>query len=613
MDQMLERAKRLADEAQAREKEAAETKERLQQERKRQEQNLSNAETLARAGKEVDDQKEKMALSEIKLMLLQPEEVRSFLDNAERQVSRYERFKENRDAALGKLPQTEENKAKMESISKNAQDSYGVFYDAYQAIPNDGPWKLKTDEVHAEQWKNMMAGVKALALNLDAFDKLTGDYSETAKLYMADANRYASGKKEDAEWKAAIDREFADNWAKRTAFFTENPDPSKDTEEVKAIRAILVDAERLFDTNQPKFKTDENARGATFLAKQQMTDALNMYETYKAVQKQLPTETAVAAAAPSPEKSEPQVDLTMEKGGILVTGKEDGMPSYVVPSTHPAFNIAADRRDTAFKILDKDGTVMELSQGDWEKVGGLKDGSWRKANILPVGEAVARRTNTDTEIAANQPPVQPKAMPAPEVKVPAPNETASPKQEETKQQPAKEPLAKMESVQPEPKQVVVEPTAVPTQKIPTVEEKKEEAVPPVKMEQPAVATEKVPEAIKAVLKQDGSIDVPTQETIYIAYYLPNGERHRNYVRFPSSEVARWTIDGMCVAERSAKGWTVRPEAGLTGALLFNVGGSTSIIKLPENAKGTGLAQPLEQKDVIVDPDFPILSRLSNGK
>jgi len=583
-DPMIRKMRELADAAEERERAAKETQRRLEEARRKQDEKLSDAETLARAGKEVDDQKEKIALSEIKLMLLQPEEVKSFLDNVERQVARYETFKANRDAAFAKLPQTEENTKKMESIVQKARD-------AYETIPSDDSWKLNTDEAHAEQWMKVMLGAKELALSMDAYDTLTGDYSETAKLYIPEANRYVSNKKEDAAWKAKIDRKLADNWGKRAAFFTENPDATKDTEEVKEIRAILVDAEKIFDANQPAFTKDEMARGATFLAMQRMDDALEHYDAYRSNH----TETAVAAATPSPEKSEQQVDLTREKGGILVTGEEDGIPSYIVPSTHPAFDIAADRKDTAFKILDN-GSVMELSQGDWEKVVGLKNGSWRKANVLPVGEAVARRTNTDTEVAANQPAVQPKARSASEPEAPAPNQAVSPKQEEPKQQPANEPLAKKDTVQPEPKQVVVEPTPVPTQNIPAVEEKKQEAVPPVKMEQPAVATEKVPEAIKAVLKEDGNINVPTQETIYIAYYLPNGERHRNYVRFPATELTRWTIDGMCVAERTANGCNGRPEAGLTGALLFNVAGATSIIKLTGKKDGDGLARPREKNE-----------------
>ncbi len=607
MDPMLERAKRLADDAEADLKKTKETQILLEQKREKQEQNLSNAETLARAGKEVDDQKKEIARSEIKLMLMQPEEVKSFLDNVERQVTRYEKFKANRDAAFAKLPQTEENRKKMESIVQSAEN-------AHSTIPNDDKWKLNTDEAHADQWMKVMLGVKELALSMDAFDTLTGDYSETAKLFIPEANRYASNKKEDAAWKAKIDRKLADNWEKRAAFFTQNRDATQDTEEVKEIRAMLVDAEKIFDANQPTFTKDEMARGATFLAMQRMNDALELYDAYRSSH----TETAVASAAPPSAKIESdnvtaerpadiknRESLTRQEGGVLVSeGESRGAPTmFYITERHPAFDIAANRRDIGRKVSgdQEKGYVWELSETDWKKIGGSKDGSWNRKAVEAEGEPrpeLAERPAIPKEqptqpIAAEQPVAQGKPVPANE-NPPAQESkpVAEGKKNDAVAQPAQQAVpaeqqpAAQQEVMPAQKPAVAE---TKPNDAPIAEQKPVVNVPPVKMEQPAVATEKVPEAIKAVLKEDGNINVPTQETIYIAYYLPNGERHRNYVRFPSSEVTRWTIDGMCVAERTAEGWNVRPEAGLTGALLFNVGGTTSIIKLIAKAEGAGLA------------------------
>lgn len=643
MDPMLERAKKLADAAEEREREAANTKERLLQERKKQDQNLTDIETLARSGKEVEDTKEGIALNATKLMLLQPDEVASFLDNAERQANRYERFKANKDAAFSALPQTDGNKKNMESIVKNAQDSYAAFYEGYAAIPNTGPWKLNTDEAHAANWKKMAIGVKALELNLDAFDKLTGNYADTAKLFIPEANRYASAKKEDAEWKKNIDKGFKESWEKRAAFFNAHPDPSKDTEELKAIRTLLVDAEKQFDTHQPAFKTNELARGTTFLAMHQMAEALSMYETYKELQKLFPAETAVASSTPSSgneaggQKEPAAVNkpgtegdkeiiadsdiLTATQGNVLPTGESDGIPSYIIGQGHPLFDIATNRRDIDYKPLNN-GSHIELGITDWETLGGnpngKRDGSWSKKKLKPEGKPLPSKMTLEEKLAAQpQQPAIVEEQPVAQEK-PAPTQETKPAAEEKKNEVAtQQPVVQPEN-KPAQQPVVAEMKPAPAQETkpndtPIVEQKPVVNIPPKQVEQPLVAAEKGTERVRAVLKQDGSINVPTQETIYIAYYLPNGERQRNYVRFPATDIGRWSIDGMCTAERTADGWTVRPETGLPGALLFNVGGSTSIIRLPENAPAGASPRPSERKEEAIDPDFPILSRISGGK
>jgi len=489
-DPMVRRMRELAEEAEKNAQIARKTRDELEKARKKQDEKLADAEKLAQAGKEVDLKKEEVALDATKLMLSeQPDEVKSFLENAERQVRRYERFEVARDTAFAKLPQTAENKKNMESIVKKVTDSYIKFHEHYSAIPTppEDPWKLNTDQKYAEHWKNMMEGTNELERSLDEYDALTVDYAATAQ----------AGTRQAA-----------------------SPNEAAKTPSLESLDVIPV-----------------------------------------------------------------------ADGGVLVS-ESGGIATYFIPSRHPAFKEAVNRGDLRPLTVDLD--AIGLTESDWEKVGGGQDGSWRKADVQPVAEAVARRMD-------NPEPPAPLERPAPQV-------TETPKQEAV---PAQQPLPA--SVEPPKKEEAPQPAVAEQKpepkKIDVPEENKPDAVvPPQKVEQPAVA-EKVPEGIRAVLKEDGSIEVATQETIYIAYYLPNGERQRNYVRFPATDVSRWSIDGMCVAERTADGWTVHPEAGLPGTFPFNVAGRTTIVTPPRDRTKPGFAQTSALKEADIDPEFPTLSRI----
>jgi len=433
-----------------------------------------------------------------------------------------------------------------------APSAYKQYEGAYNTLQKLEENKDSTEEQRAEQWALMSGAVRKMERTMNEYDKLTGDYSLSAKAYKSAVDRYLNNvvsDEEDDDGKITkireqdrVTREWEANKAKREIFFKENPDPKKDTEDLAAIRMFLTDGKATFDLHQPKFQENDDEKNIVFMAMDQVKSGVEAYEMYKL------TTDMIAQA----EKEDVQ--------SKAATAQASAAADTQNPTNASSAQATVTSRDMKFSVSAATDTASK-----------------------PNDDIIDKGTPEPT----TKPDVTPKTVAI---------ETSDEKGELAK----KGVQARAVETKPEPKTVAVD---TPDKKEVPANTETQPVKNNVDTKTPNVDT--APEKVEVTALAEGTIKVSTQKTIHVAYYLPNGKRENNYVRFPSSEIRSWNIPGICSAERTPEGWMIRSETDVGGQLLIYAGEADHWVNLPKSQE--------KKSESANDPDgsFALLNEIAN--
>lgn len=490
-------------------------------------------------------------------LVITPQKWEEFCNDTIRQKKRFDAL----EADAAAHPED----ANMQAYVAKGREFRAMYAAHRDALPDARPDKATPEQLQAIAF--LYGATRQTEALMDAFDEEVGNYDTYAKQFETEAKNYVENKPEKT---ATIER-FNRQYERYADFNLKFPDivaKTKDPTELTLLQAIknkCMQADAVYSkqweldekTGKPVMKASEKNVALAMVAVAKLEDALNAFDVYEVAVKAMP-ELASADELPVffPAEKKPEVAATNPPN------TDAAKPGVQVASAAPTVDALPPQVDSATvptQVQPRDMTP----------------------NTVPNVPPVVAKTES-------KPEAKPEAVP--------PTKTES--------RPDAVPPAMAE---PPPQVVSIPPAAVQTAPAQLGELNVPATITAKTMENPAIATvETPPTPIEVTTLDEGVIKVGTQKTIFIAYYLPNGDRQYDYMKLPSTGIRSWDIPGVCSALRTDEGWMLRSDAEAGGDLLVNADGTEHWVPLAKADK----TKPAPADEV--DPRLALLNEIVNG-
>lgn len=489
----------------------------------------------------VDDGLKNLSIATTRSMLKDPEALNDFENRQKRQFHvRYVAYLASRKTLPPEVtehPIKKKMLAQIDGMIGLAYAQYEKYYNEFKANPDD-----VSEEKTTEQWAYMVAAVNTMGRMLDEYDKLLGNYENFADIMKDQVRQYGV----DKDYRKKVDELWASAQEKRNAFFAENPDPSKDTEEMAALRMILTDSMKLFEKHIPNYHKSETDKRVTFLAMRQIREAADSYQMSNELAKEFPEESESIKMAKAKEGTERTADVAAAEAKIdkapAIRSRDMNVPTdadvaaYVLKSGITTQSVASasptpvERKAASPLVPEMDGVRPAQSP------------------LRPDASAITRRA------------FEPDAAPSVDVKLErARKASVANIDTNVRELVAEDPEEEIE-LAPTPQMIAFASARL-------AANGKAVAVPASDESELTLSSETQPVTPAEYALANGEIFVPAANA-FVAFYGPDGKRVIDFVRLEDAETG---TRGRVEAMRTANGWIVRPAPGLLGTVLLQAG------------------------------------------